>query len=133
MSHLSVILFNHQGIKSNLFVNHLQTNQGNIEWGTFLRLLEGATCDLPAPMNTHTKHIKISSDVPIFATSPRMFQWYAMDPQEPRTEIHNKEDEQIKERFKVFQFSHTIPMNERVRNIPQCPRCFSQLALVGDV
>jgi hypothetical protein len=100
-----------------IFLNDYRWNtkrfEGNIEWGTFLRLLEGATCDLPAPMNTHTKHIKIKTDVPIFVTSPRMFQWYAMDPQEPRTEIYDKEDEHIKKRYKLFQFSHTIPMNEK--------------------
>ena len=30
--------FNHHGNKSNLFINHLHTNMGNIEWGKISRL-----------------------------------------------------------------------------------------------
>ena len=48
-----------------IFLNDYRWNtkrfEGNIEWGEFLRLLEGAGCDLPALMNTHTKHVKIKT------------------------------------------------------------------------
>ena len=51
-----------------IFFNY-RYNHEQIEWDDLLRLLEGATVHLPAPMNHFAKDICIVSDVPIFATS----------------------------------------------------------------
>ena len=107
-------------------------NGGNIEWGTLLNLLEGFTVKLPAPMNTYAENIFIKSDVPIFATGPDPIRWYAYKSDEVRRSKHTKEDDQIDCRFKTFELTRTIPVNERVEDIPDCPHCFAKMAYIGN-
>lgn len=106
-------------------------NGGSIEWGTLLNLLEGFDVKLPAPMNTFSKNIRITSDVPIFATGPDPIRWYAVRFDEPRGAKHVKEDGQIDCRWKTFELTHTIADDEKVDGIPECPACFTKMAYLG--
>ena len=107
-------------------------NGGNIEWGTLLNLLEGFPVKLPAPMNTYAKNLHIKTDVPIFATGPDPIRWYAVRSDEPRRKKHDKEDGQIDCRWKTFELTRTIPLNERVEDIPECTHCFATMAYLGE-
>lgn len=106
-------------------------NGGNIEWGTLLNLLEGFSVSLPAPMNTYSKNIRITSDVPIFATSPDPIRWYAHRFDEPRGKKHAKEDGQIDCRWKMYELTRSIPDDEKIDGIPDCPACFAKMAYLG--
>ena len=107
-------------------------NEGNIEWSSLLRLLEGEECNLPAPMNTFSKHIKIDTDVPIFATSSNPIRWYSHNLEEIRTEKHQREDDQMEQRWRQFDFSHKFTPDHRIDDIPECASCWAHLALLGD-
>ena len=82
-------------------------------------------------MNTHAKHIIISSDVPIFDTGPEPLRWYALSTDEPRKERHKKEDEQMDDRWKLFHFEHSFRGNNCKKNIQACPACFAKLSYIG--
>lgn len=111
---------------------HSKLCGGNIEWGQFLNLLEGLDSTLPAPMNSHSRHIKITGDVPIFATSPRDITWYANREDEARTDKHDEEDFQMSERWLKFKLTHKFVGANQVADIPVCGACFGNLILSGD-
>ena len=52
-----------------IFLNDYRYNPEQISWDDLLRLLEGATVHLSAPMNHYAKDICVESDVPILETS----------------------------------------------------------------
>ena len=106
-------------------------NGGNIKWGSLLNLLEGMETKLPAPMNIFSKHITISSDIPIFGSGPTPIRWYADKYDEVRAEKHRKEDEQLDCRWKTFQFTHRFTDEEKIDDIPVCPACFATMTFLG--
>ena len=110
---------------------HTKMGGGNIDWGILLNLLEGFEANLPAPMNHYSKHVHIVSDVPIFGTGPDLIKWYAHHPDEIRTTVHQKEDNQMKLRWKTFTFTHIFTDVDEIKDIPVCGRCFAKLALLG--
>ena len=48
---------------------------GCIELDDFLQLLEGRNVTLPAPMNSYTKHTRVTTDIPIIATSSMVIRY----------------------------------------------------------
>ena len=63
-----------------------------IDWDTFLNLLEGALTTLPAPMNSHSKHVIVKKKMPIFATSITEVTYWVNHPEEPMTDRHREEN-----------------------------------------
>ena len=82
-------------------------------------------------MNHYAKHVKITSDVPIFGTGPQLIQWYAHHPDEVPTTRHGKEDEQMGYRCKKNPLTRVFCQQNDKKDIPVCPRCFAQLAMLG--
>lgn len=105
---------------------------GCIGWDDFLRLLEGGEVNLPAPMNAFSKHIKITSDLPIIATSLDEIRYWKNDPDESQTSRHVIENEMMESRWKVFRLSYRFTEEEKIKDIPKCGRCFSELLMVGN-
>ena len=99
---------------------------GIIEWDAFLWLLEGAEVNLPAPMNTYTKHIKVTTDTPILATSLQEIRFFKHDPDEPQSSRHAIENEMMESRWKVFQLKHKFCETEKIVDIPKCGSCFAK-------
>ena len=104
---------------------------GIIEWDAFLRLLEGAEVNLPAPMNSCSKHIKIIHDIPIFATSLQEVRFFKRDPDEPQTSRHAIENEMMESRWNVFNLKYKFSKEEKIIDIPKCGSCFSKLVLLS--
>ena len=50
-----------------ILINNLRWNPELIQWGDFLRLLEGQKVHLPVPKNYFGKDVSISNDTPILA------------------------------------------------------------------
>ena len=91
----------------------------------------GVDRNLPAPMNWYSKHIRVTSDVPIFCTGPHMIRWYTVSPDEIRTSKHENEDLQIELCWKTFEFTHRFTDADRIDDIGECPSCFARLTLLG--
>ena len=64
-------------------------------------------------MNTYSKNIRITSDVPIFVTSPDPIRWYAHSSNEPSGKKHAKDDGQIDCRWKMYELTRSIPDDEK--------------------
>ena len=109
----------------------LSIKGGVIEWDTFLRMLEGAETNLPAPMNAFSKHICLSSDIPIFATSSSEVKFYINHPDEPQNKRHATENGMMESRWKVFNLYYEFKESEKVLDIPKCGHCFAELVLMG--
>lgn len=91
-----------------------------ISWNNLLLLLEGENVNLPAPKNHFAKDICINSDIPLFATS--------IGP----IECGNPgENYMMKVRWKTFQFTHEIPLDEQIK-MSACGRCFAELTFLGE-
>lgn len=107
---------------------------GIIVWDAFLRLLEGANCSLPAPMNTCAKHIELTpqNDMPIFCTGLDEIRYFENNTQEPQTQKHVLENEMMQERWinPVFRLNHRFDQEHKVLCEP-CGHCFAQLVLKG--
>ena len=102
---------------------------GCIELDALLRLLEGANVTLPAPMNSYTKHTRVTTDIQIIATSSMVIRYWKADPDEPQTDRHKLENEMIESRWKVFKFRSQISKRKNISDIPQCINCFAKLIL----
>ncbi len=113
---------------------HTKMRGGNIDWSLLLNLLEGTQCNLPAPKNWYAKDICIeaTNTVSIFATGPRMIEWYAKEEEERRGPRHDEEDTQMKERWSLFEFTHQFKGSDRNDKIEACPSCFGHLAYLGE-
>ena len=87
-----------------IFLNDYRYNPEQISSDDLLRLHEGATVHLPAPMNHYAKDIRVETDVPILATSIGPICKKGM----------NNEDEltMMDARWHMFNFNHVIPQNE---------------------
>ena len=73
-----------------IFLNDLRwkppgSKCGNIEWQDLLNMLEGLPVTLPAPMNSCSKHIKLTETMPIFVTSTDIVRYWVNDEKEPQT------------------------------------------------
>lgn len=106
------------------------TRKANIAWDELLRLLEGHTCKLPAPMNSCSEHISIraDNDIPIFCTSRALPRWYREYEDEPQTILHKKENDMMIERWKEFKMTYVFEKEERV-DVPPCKFCFCKFIL----
>ena len=110
-----------------IFLNDFRWTPELIPWERLLVLLEGGPVHFPTPRNHFVKDIKFDKDTPIFATS--------------RGEIkhcgkHNVSDERENEmmvvRWKIFKLHQQITEAE-CKEVPTCPRCFSELALLAEI
>ena len=115
-----------------IFLNDLRwaprKKEGNIDWDTFLNLLEGALTTLPAPMNSHSKHVIVKKKMPIFATSITEVTYWVNHPEEPITDRHREENRMMESRWKVFRFHHRIPRSEKIV-VGDCEFCFAKFVL----
>jgi hypothetical protein len=107
---------------------------GIITWGAFLRLLEGKTCNLPAPMNHCTKHITITPDhkFPIFCTGLSEITYWENNELEPQTQKHRDETKMMKERWidPVIHLTYDFDKDTKIE-CPPCGHCFARLVLSG--
>ena len=97
----------------------------SITWSDLLLLLEGEVVKLPAPKNHFSSDVVISKDTPIFATSKSRITY----PGKFNT-TDERENDMMSARWMYFEFHFQIP-EEKQRAIPACPRCFAELALMG--
>ena len=106
------------------FLNDLRYNTLMLPWQDFLNLLEGIEVHIPTPKTHYAEDIELESDIPFFATSigPIVFNGKSTDPA--------GEDAMMATRWNEFKFTHSIPKSEQVK-FPPCPRCFSELVLMG--
>lgn len=110
-----------------IFLNDFRWSAETIAWKELLLLLEGQTVHLPAPKNHYAQDICIDKDTPIVATGIAELKFLNRFNQ--TDEIEN---EMMQVRWKVFKFSHQIPRDEQIE-VADCPKCFSDLILMGDV
>jgi hypothetical protein len=106
---------------------------GDIKWNSFLNLLEGNECKLPAPMNSRSEHVvlKKENDVPVFATSRDVIRYYKNDLNEPQTEEHEEENRMMNARWNVFRLTHVFEADKKIEVKP-CARCFSVMVLTAE-
>ena len=114
------------------WINPVTNKQGIITWDAFLRLLDGTSCTLPAPMNSHNKHIEISNenDIPILCTTIDEIRYYEKHLDEPQTEKHHHENDMMKQRWNVIKLSHRIPKDQKA-DIEPCGWCFCNFLCSG--
>ena len=110
-----------------IFLNDFRWSAEMIAWKELLLLLEGQTVHLPAPKNHYAQDICIEKDTPIVATGIGEITFVNKFNQ--ADEIEN---EMMRVRWKIFKFTHQIPRDEQIE-VPDCPKCFSDLILMGDV
>lgn len=98
-----------------------------IQWKDLLLLLEGEIVKLPSPKNHFVLDVCINTDIPIFATSKCRVEYIGK---------FNSRDEgetaMMAVRWKVFDFTRQISEEEQ-KSVPPCPRCFSELVLMGEI
>jgi hypothetical protein len=110
-----------------IWLNDFRWSRELIEWKSFLLLLEGDRVNLPAPKNHFAKDVCIDSDVPVFATSKETIKYRG-----PYNAEDSVENNMMASRWKVFNFTHSIPEDEQ-KNIPPCGRCFGSIVLLGEL
>ena len=108
-----------------IFMNDLRWSPDMISWQEFLNLLEGQNVHLAAPKSHFAEDIYICSDVPILATSISPIRFVG------RSSNIEGENAMMDARWKMFHFAYQIPHSEQ-ENVRVCPKCFSQLALLGN-
>ena len=107
-----------------ILINDLRWSPELIQWNDFLRLLEGQMVHLFAPKNHYAKNVWISNDTPIIATGSSTIKHVGK-----YNIFDNRETEMMKVRWRVFEFTRCI-IESDVKEIPACPRCFSELVLM---
>ena len=110
-----------------IWLNDFRWSRELIEWKSFLLLLEGDRVNLPAPKNHFAKDVCIDSDVPVFATLKETIKYRG-----PYNAEDSVENDMMASRWKVFNFTHSIPEDEQ-KNIPPCGRCFGSIVLLGEL
>ena len=105
-----------------VFLNDFRYIKELIPWGVFLLFLEGETVNLPTPKNHHADDIRIhsSNDIPIFATCHKKIEFSKFSPD------YEMETEMMDSRWKIFHFTHRIPLKDQIKMDP-CGRCFAEL------
>lgn len=110
-----------------IFLNDFRWNPDMIAWKELLLLLEGQTVHLPSPKNHYAKDICIEGDTPVVATGKSEIKYTG------RYNVTDEvENEMMAVRWKLFKFSHQIPLAEQ-KEVPPCPTCFSKLTLMGEL
>ena len=107
-----------------ILINDLRWSPELIQWDDFLHLLEGQKAHLPASKNHFAKDVSISNDTPILATGSSTIKHVGK-----YNVFDDRETEMMKVRWRVFGFTRRISESD-VKEIPVCPRCFSELALM---
>ena len=98
-----------------------------IPWENLLVLLEGGPVHFPTPRNHFVKDIKLDKDTPIFATSKgeiKLCGKYNVSDE--------RENEMMAVCWKIFKLHWQITEAE-CKEVPACPRCFSELVLLGEI
>ena len=99
------------------------SNQGRpVEWQHFLVLCDGGTCHFSRPHTAFAEDVTIPSSnaIPIFCTGKGL-PVYLLN-----GEIDGTETEMMRVRFKVYTFTHCIPVDAAKPCAP-CARCFVDL------
>ena len=106
-------------------MNDLQWSPDMISWQEFLNLSEGQNVHLAAPKSHFADNIYVCSDAPILATSisPKQFVNCNLNIE--------GENAMMDARWKMFHFTYQIPDFEQ-ENVIVCPKCFSQLVVLGN-
>ena len=94
--------------------------------------MEGGETNLPAAMNTFCKHIKLTTDIPVFATSSNVLKWHKNDPDEAESDRHKWENDMMASRWRHFELTYQFAGGEMITNIPKCGSCFSMSVLLGE-
>lgn len=110
-----------------ILLNDFRWTKELIEWKSLLLLLEGDRVNLPAPKNHFAVDVCIDTDIPIFATSKDTIKYRG-----PYHTEDKVEDEMMASRWKVFQFTYSIPLRDQ-KDIDACPHCFAKLVLTGEI
>ena len=80
---------------------------------------------LPSLINQFATNVCINTDVPIFATSKAKTEFVG------KHNTHDdRETEMMDVMWNIFEFTHRIPQADP-KLIIHCPRCFSELVLLG--
>jgi hypothetical protein len=110
-----------------ILLNDFRWSRELIEWKSLLLLLEGDRVNLPAPKNHFVTDVCVDSDIPVFATSKAVIKYRGSYHAEDKLE-----DDMMASRWRVFQFTHSIPEKEQ-KQITSCPHCFAKLVLMGEI
>ena len=92
-----------------VLLNYFRWFKNLIPWHNMLLLLEGETVNLPAPKDSYSEDIVISTNVAIFA-------------------INASETEMMAARWTSYEFRLQFSPQEQ-KHLPPCRRCFSKLVL----
>ena len=110
-----------------IFLNDFRWTPDKILWEHLLVLLEGDPVHFPTPRNHFVKDIKFDKDTPIFATSKgdikHCCKYNVSD---------ERENEMMMVGWKIFKLHRQITEAE-CKEVPACPRCFSELALLREI
>jgi hypothetical protein len=96
-----------------------------IAWNDLLLLLEGEEVKLPAHKNMYSEDVKITSDVPIFATSKTKISFRG-----PHNATDDMENQMMNVRWKAYNFGHVFPPDVQ-KDVRPCGRCFARLVFWG--
>ncbi len=110
-----------------ILLNDFRWSRKLIEWKSLLLLLEGDRVNLPAPKNHFATDVCVDSDIHVFATSKAVIKYRGSYHAEDKLE-----DDIMASRWRVFQFTHSIPEKEQ-KQITLCPHCFTKLVLMGEI
>ena len=110
-----------------IFLNDFRWSNEKIDWDSFLHLLEGQPCHLPAPKNHFANDICIVRDTPIFATSKERVRF-----RQTYNRTCEKEDAMMDARWKVYEFFVSIPEEEQIP-LKSCPKCFADMVLMEEL
>ena len=105
------------------FLNDFWWHRELIPWEDMLLLLEGEAVHFPTPPNHFKENVCLTRDTPVFVTGKSFITF-----QGPYSTCDLVEDEMMTTLWKVFRFTWQIPI-ERQKDIPPCPKCFSDLVL----
>ena len=109
-----------------IFLSDFRWCKEMISWKEMLLLLEGQPVHFPAPKNHYWKDVCLLSDTPVVATSKSRVVF------ERNGKSGEVENEMMKARWKVFEFTHQIPYHEQ-KEVEPCGRWFSELVLLGEI
>ena len=85
----------------------------------------GELVKLPSPKNQFPCDVCSNKDIPIFATSKSKIDYVGK-----HNNRDGRETKMMNVRWKIFEFFHRIPQEEQ-KSVTPCPRCFSDLILLG--
>ena len=110
-----------------IFLNNFRWSSEIIFWKEMLLLLEGQTVHLPSSKNHHANDIRISQDTSIFVTGKSEITYLGRYNTTDKTE-----NEMMSVRLKIFKFHQQI-LEANQKEMSPCPKCFSNLVLMGEL